>query len=257
MGTSRHEPNVSHPPPSARRCGCTSTTARARSHDWRPRSARPAGCSARSTSCASSTGRRCATSRSSPPTRRTSAASSTLSKRLDGVEVEHVSDRTFLLHLGGKLEVVSKTPLKTRDDLSMAYTPGVARVCSAIADDPEKVWSLTIKQNAVAIVTDGTAVLGLGDIGPGGGAAGDGGQGDPVQGVRRHRRLAALPRDDRPGRDRGDGAGDRPRLRRNQPRGHLRAALLRDRGAPAGGRSTSPSSTTTSTAPRSLSSQRC
>ena len=87
-------------------------------------------------------------------------------RALDGIEVEHVSDRTFLLHLGGKLEVVPKTPLKTRDDLSMAYTPGVARVCSAIADDPDKVWNLTIKQNTVAVVTDGTAVLGLGDIGP-------------------------------------------------------------------------------------------
>ena len=85
---------------------------------------------------------------------------------LDGVEVEHVSDRTFLLHLGGKLEVSSKAPLKTRDDLSMAYTPGVARVCEAIARDPDKVWNLTIKRNSVAIVTDGTAVLGLGDIGP-------------------------------------------------------------------------------------------
>ena len=87
-------------------------------------------------------------------------------RSLDGVEVEHVSDRTFLLHLGGKLEVRSKAPLKTRDDLSMAYTPGVARVSEAIAQDPEKVWNLTIKRNAVAIVTDGTAVLGLGDIGP-------------------------------------------------------------------------------------------
>ncbi len=87
-------------------------------------------------------------------------------RTVDGIEVEHVSDRTFLLHLGGKVEVVPKTPLKTRDDLSMAYTPGVARVCRAIADDPGKVWNLTVKQNAVAVVTDGTAVLGLGDIGP-------------------------------------------------------------------------------------------
>jgi malate dehydrogenase (oxaloacetate-decarboxylating) len=85
---------------------------------------------------------------------------------LPGVEVEHVSDRTFLLHLGGKIEMVSKSPLKTRDDLSMAYTPGVARVCMAIAEDPSKVWNLTIKQNTVAVVSDGTAVLGLGDIGP-------------------------------------------------------------------------------------------
>jgi malate dehydrogenase (oxaloacetate-decarboxylating) len=87
-------------------------------------------------------------------------------KSLDGVEIEHVSDRTFLLHLGGKIEMTSKAPLKTRDDLSMAYTPGVARVSAAIVEDPEKVWNLTIKRNAVAIVSDGTAVLGLGDIGP-------------------------------------------------------------------------------------------
>ncbi len=87
-------------------------------------------------------------------------------RRVEGVEVEHVSDRTFLLHLGGKLEVVPKTPLKTRDDLSMAYTPGVARVSQAIADDPSKAWTLTMKQNTVAVVSDGTAVLGLGDIGP-------------------------------------------------------------------------------------------
>ena len=80
--------------------------------------------------------------------------------------MEHVSDRTFLLHLGGKIEVALKAPLVTRDDLSMAYTPGVARVSQAIADDPEKAWSLTIKRNTVAIVSDGTAVLGLGDIGP-------------------------------------------------------------------------------------------
>ncbi len=87
-------------------------------------------------------------------------------RRVPGVEVEHVSDRTFLLHLGGKIEVVPKVPIKTRDDLSMAYTPGVARISQAIADDPESVWNLTVKRNMVAIVTDGTAVLGLGDIGP-------------------------------------------------------------------------------------------
>jgi malate dehydrogenase (oxaloacetate-decarboxylating) len=87
-------------------------------------------------------------------------------RALDGVEVDNVSDRTFLLHLGGKIEVVPKSPLKTRDDLSMAYTPGVARVSTAIADDPAKAWNLTIKQNTVAVVSDGTAVLGLGDIGP-------------------------------------------------------------------------------------------
>jgi malate dehydrogenase (oxaloacetate-decarboxylating) len=87
-------------------------------------------------------------------------------RALDGIEVERVSDRTFLLHLGGKIEMRGKTPLKTRDDLSMAYTPGVARICLAIAEDPSSAWNLTIKQNTVAVVSDGTAVLGLGDIGP-------------------------------------------------------------------------------------------
>ena len=85
---------------------------------------------------------------------------------VDGVEVVNVSDRVFLMHLGGKIEVSLRSPLKTRDDLSMAYTPGVARVSSAIAADPAKVWNLTIKQHTVAVVSDGTAVLGLGDIGP-------------------------------------------------------------------------------------------
>lgn len=87
-------------------------------------------------------------------------------KDMDGVEVLNVSDRTFLMHLGGKIETVSKMPLKTRSDLSMAYTPGVARVCEAIHKDPEKSFNLTIKKNTVAVVSDGTAVLGLGDIGP-------------------------------------------------------------------------------------------
>jgi len=87
-------------------------------------------------------------------------------RAVDGVVIERVSDRTFLLHLGGKIEVRPKAPLKTRDDLSMAYTPGVARICEAIAADPATVWNLTVKSNMVAVVTDGTAVLGLGDIGP-------------------------------------------------------------------------------------------
>ena len=86
---------------------------------------------------------------------------------LEGVEVHKVSDRTFLLHLGGKIEVTSKVPLKTRDDLSMAYTPGVGRVSMALAEHPEDIRKLTIKGNTVAVVTDGSAVLGLGNIGPG------------------------------------------------------------------------------------------
>jgi malate dehydrogenase (oxaloacetate-decarboxylating) len=83
------------------------------------------------------------------------------------VTVHRVSDRTFLLHLGGKIAVSPKVPLKTRDDLSMAYTPGVGRVSVAIAQRPEDVWKLTVKGNSVAVVTDGSAVLGLGNIGPG------------------------------------------------------------------------------------------
>jgi malate dehydrogenase (oxaloacetate-decarboxylating) len=82
------------------------------------------------------------------------------------IVVKHVSDRTFLLHLGGKIKVESKIPIKHRDDLSMAYTPGVARVCNAIAKDPQSANNLTIKGNTVAIVTDGSAVLGLGNLGP-------------------------------------------------------------------------------------------
>ena len=86
--------------------------------------------------------------------------------RVDGARVRKVSDRTFLLHLGGKIEVVPKVPLKHRDDLSRAYTPGVARVCLAIAKNPEDARRLTIKRNTVAVVTDGSAVLGLGNLGP-------------------------------------------------------------------------------------------
>jgi malate dehydrogenase (oxaloacetate-decarboxylating) len=87
-------------------------------------------------------------------------------KAIPGIKIVNVSDRTFLMHLGGKIEVHAKVPIKTRNDLSMAYTPGVARVCMAIAKDVKKSFSLTTRRNSVAVVSDGTAVLGLGDIGP-------------------------------------------------------------------------------------------
>ena len=85
---------------------------------------------------------------------------------LEGVVVHKVSDRTFLMHLGGTIEMASKHPIRNRDDLSMVYTPGVARVCEAIAANPEDARRLTVKRNSVAVVTDGSAVLGLGNIGP-------------------------------------------------------------------------------------------
>ena len=85
--------------------------------------------------------------------------------KLKGVSIINVSDRTFLLHLGGKIEVTPKTPIHNREDLSRVYTPDVARVCSAISEEPGKAFSLTIKRNTVAVVSDGSAVLGLGNIG--------------------------------------------------------------------------------------------
>jgi malate dehydrogenase (oxaloacetate-decarboxylating) len=87
-------------------------------------------------------------------------------RAVHGVEIGKVSDRTFLMHLGGKLKIESKVPIRNRDDLSMIYTPGVARVCMAIAANPADARRLTIKRNTVAVVTDGSAVLGLGNIGP-------------------------------------------------------------------------------------------
>ncbi|MGH3331989.1 MAG: NAD-dependent malic enzyme [Nocardioidaceae bacterium] len=87
-------------------------------------------------------------------------------RAIEGVDVHKVSDRTFLMHLGGTIEMASKHPIRNRDDLSMVYTPGVARVCEAIAENPDDARRLTVKRNSVAVVTDGSAVLGLGNIGP-------------------------------------------------------------------------------------------
>ena len=87
-------------------------------------------------------------------------------EEIDGVVVRNVGDSTFLTHVGGKIEIASKYPIHNRRDLARVYTPGVARVCKAIYDHPERARMLTIKKNTVAVVTDGTAVLGLGDIGP-------------------------------------------------------------------------------------------
>ena len=87
-------------------------------------------------------------------------------REVAGVIIGKVSDRTFLMHLGGKIAMDSKHPIRNRDDLSMIYTPGVARVCMAIANNPEDARRLTIKRNSVAVITDGSAVLGLGNIGP-------------------------------------------------------------------------------------------
>jgi len=87
-------------------------------------------------------------------------------KSLEGIRLVHISDRTFLLHLGGKISIQPKTPIQNRDDLSRVYTPDVARVCQAIADEPSKAYTLTVKRNMVAVVSDGSAVLGLGNIGP-------------------------------------------------------------------------------------------
>jgi hypothetical protein len=87
-------------------------------------------------------------------------------KGVKGVVVRSVSDRTFLMHLGGKVAMTGRVAVRNRDDLSLVYTPGVARVSRAIAADPERSWALTQRANAIAIISDGTAVLGLGNVGP-------------------------------------------------------------------------------------------
>ena len=87
-------------------------------------------------------------------------------RAVGGVVVRSISDRTFLMHLGGKVAMTGRVAVRNRDDLSLVYTPGVARVSMAIAKDPERSWALTQRANAVAIISDGTAVLGLGNVGP-------------------------------------------------------------------------------------------
>ena len=152
---------------------------------------------------------------------------------LPGVRVRKVSDRTFLLHLGGKIEVHSKVSLRNRDDLSRAYTPGVARVCQAIAANPADARRLTIKRNTVAVVTDGSAVLGLGNLGAAAAMPVMEGKAALFKRFAGRRRLAGVP--GHPGHrgDHPDRPDPRPGLRRHQPGGHRRAALLRDRGAAA------------------------
>ena len=154
-------------------------------------------------------------------------------RAVEGVTVHRVSDRTFLLHLGGKIAVSPKVALRTRDDLSMAYTPGVGRVSMALAEHPEDVAKLTVKGNSVAVVTDGSAVLGLGNIGPG--AALPVMEGKAAL-FKRFADIDAWPIC----LDTQDAdeivqvvRAISPGLRRDQPRGHLRAALLRDRAAAA------------------------
>ena len=139
------------------------------------------------------------------------------------------------MHRKGKIEQHNKYPLKTRDDLSMAYTPGVARVCEYIAEDRSKAFEFTIKANTVAVVSDGSAVLGLGDIGPEAAMPVMEGKAMLFKEFAERRRLPDLPLDQRPRGDHPGDQADRPDLRRHQPRGHLRPALLRDRGAPQGG----------------------
>ena len=153
---------------------------------------------------------------------------------LEGVRVVDTTDRTFLLHVGGKIEQHNKSPLRTRDDLSMAYTPGVARVCQAIAADRDKAFQYTIKRNTVAVVSDGTAVLGLGDIGPE--AAMPVMEGKAML-FKEFAGVDAFPIClDTKDVDEIVETVERiaPGVRRHQPRGHLRAALLRDRGPPEG-----------------------
>ena len=142
------------------------------------------------------------------------------------------TDRTFLLHVGGKIEQRNKQPLKTRDDLSMAYTPGVARVCMAIAEDRDKAFQYTIKRNTVAVVSDGTAVLGLGDIGPEAAMPVMEGKAMLFKEFAGRRRLPDLPGHQGPRRDRRDGArASRPASAASTSRTSPRRAASRSRTA--------------------------
>ena len=152
-----------------------------------------------------------------------------------GARVLDYVDRTMQMHRGGKIDMHNKYPVKTRDDLSMAYTPGVARVCMDIHHDRSKAFEYTIKKNTVAVVSDGERRARPRQHRPRGGDAGDGGQVHALQRVRRRRRLPDLPRHPGRRRDRPRGRTDGADLRRHQPRGHLRPALLRNRGPAEGG----------------------
>ncbi len=161
-----------------------------------------------------------------------------LLEAFEDVRVLGMTDRTFALHHGGKLTTEPAAPLVTRDDLAMAYTPGVARVCEAIHADRAKAFDYTIKRNTVAVVSDGTAVLGLGDIGPE--AAMPVMEGKAVL-FKEFAGVDAFPicldtKDPTRSSHREDDGAD---VRRHQSRGHLRSALLRDRG-PAEGRARHP-----------------
>ena len=170
--------------------------------------------------------------------------------------VHKVSDRTFLMHLGGTIEMASKHPIRNRDDLSLVYTPGVARVCEAIAANPEDARRLTVKRNSVAVVTDGSAVLGLGNIGPA--AALPVMEGKAAL-FKRFAGIDAWPLcldTQDTDADRRDRPGDRRRASpASTSRTSPRPAASRSRRG-CGRSSTSRSSTTTSTAPRSWCSPR-
>ena len=166
-------------------------------------------------------------------------------------------DPVFALHRGGKIEMRSTAGSATREGLALAYTPGVARVCEAIAADPGLADTYTWRSHVVAVVSDGTAVLGLGDIGPLAALPVMEGKALLFKDFGGVDAVPIVPRHHGRRRDRRDRRAHRAELRRHQPRGHQRSALLRDRDAGCRSCSTSRSSTTTSTAPRSSCSPRC